>query len=431
MRRARAGPRRWHELLALERDSGAAVGDHDRRRIVAVTETQILSEHRHVGVIRGVEHLGPALAQRGALWGLLIDLGAAGQGGEQLEFAGAGADIVERDGLALDLVALEQPLAAPALQHGRELPADIQRVLQPGMEAEPAGRRILMRGVAGDEDALAVAIAGRDALAPLPMHDRDHLVWEIAAGQAAHVIRRVVAFERFQYREPPGFAAIDADDLAPGAAGIGEAEEARPALVVQLHQRARAEVDIRARGEDAHALVIEIELGRDRAVGAVTADEILRFDDLALAGQPIRHGRAHAVRILLETIETRHVPQGYRGQRAYPLQEDRVVEDLGAAAIRLGGERRMLLGVGRDAHAGQDRPGHAGTIEEVVRPALRPAGAFDLFGDAPAAVQFHAAHGESAHLRHAQRAVAALDQGAWNSGEAELDSERQPDRAAA
>src|SRR6185312_14216628 len=150
------------------------------------------------------------------------------------------------------------------------------------------------------EDALAVAIAGRDALAPLPMHDRDHFVAEIAAGEAAHVIRRVVAFERLQYREPPSLVAVDADDLAPGAVCIGEAEEARPALVVQLHQLARAEIDIGALGEDADAVVIELELGCDRAVGAVAADEILGLDDLALAGIAVSDRRVHAARILLE-----------------------------------------------------------------------------------------------------------------------------------
>ena len=59
------------------------------------------------------------------------------------------------DRASLDLVAVEQRRAAPAVQHGRELPAQIDGIAEPGVEPVPAERRIQVRRVAGQEDAAA------------------------------------------------------------------------------------------------------------------------------------------------------------------------------------------------------------------------------------------------------------------------------------
>ena len=65
------------------------------------------------------------------------------------------------------VVGLQQPLAAPALQCGRQLPTQIRRVLQAHVQAEPAIGRVLVASIAGDEHAiLAVAAGHHDAQVP-------------------------------------------------------------------------------------------------------------------------------------------------------------------------------------------------------------------------------------------------------------------------
>src|SRR5262249_21606557 len=57
------------------------------------------------------------------------------------------------DGAALCIVGSKQLLAAPALQHGGKLPAEIACVLQPGVDAIPTVGRMAVGRIAGDEDA--------------------------------------------------------------------------------------------------------------------------------------------------------------------------------------------------------------------------------------------------------------------------------------
>ena len=93
-------------------------------------------------------------------------------------------DIAGADRLALDAVGIEQAVAAPAFEHGGELPGQIDRVADAGIHAEAAGRRHDVRGVAGDE-AAAVAIMLGDQFAPHPRQHAQNLELEIAADGAA------------------------------------------------------------------------------------------------------------------------------------------------------------------------------------------------------------------------------------------------------
>src|SRR5215467_714661 len=52
---------------------------------------------------------------------------------------------------ALVIVALEQSLAAPAAEHGRQFPAEVECILDAGIHAETAVRRMRVRSVAGKE----------------------------------------------------------------------------------------------------------------------------------------------------------------------------------------------------------------------------------------------------------------------------------------
>src|SRR5689334_3951706 len=60
---------------------------------------------------------------------------------------------VAEDRAALRIVGGEQCISAPALQPCGELPAEIDRILEPVVEPEAAVGRMAVRGVSGDEGA--------------------------------------------------------------------------------------------------------------------------------------------------------------------------------------------------------------------------------------------------------------------------------------
>ena len=119
--------------------------------------------------------------------------------GERLEILGAeigrGARDVARvglldrelaDRLALGLVGVEQLRAGDALEHQRELPGEIVRVVDAGIAAEAAVRRHQMRGVAGQEDAAVLEMA-RHVGGRAPARDAVDLDRQVGnAGAGAH-----------------------------------------------------------------------------------------------------------------------------------------------------------------------------------------------------------------------------------------------------
>ena len=72
-----------------------------------------------------------------------------------LEIAHRLVALADADRAALRLVALEQMRAAPAVMHRGELPAEIGRIADAGVHAEPAIRRHHVHGVARKEHAAA------------------------------------------------------------------------------------------------------------------------------------------------------------------------------------------------------------------------------------------------------------------------------------
>src|SRR5215831_9182464 len=67
-------------------------------------------------------------------------------------------DIANADRAALRLVALEKPRAAPAGNHRRQLPAEVDRVAEAGVEAKPCGRMIEVRRIAREENAAMTVV---------------------------------------------------------------------------------------------------------------------------------------------------------------------------------------------------------------------------------------------------------------------------------
>src|SRR4051812_46833378 len=88
---------------------------------------------------------------------------------------------------ALGLVAREQRRPAPPLVHGGELPAEIDRIADAGVHAEPAIRWHDVHGVAGEEYALAAVALGHEVAASPYAYGED-LEVEIPSHGAAHCL---------------------------------------------------------------------------------------------------------------------------------------------------------------------------------------------------------------------------------------------------
>src|SRR5262249_28648421 len=125
------------------------------------------------------------------------------------------------DGAALCIVGSKQLRAAPALQHGGKLPAQIACVLKPGVDAIPTVGRMAVGRIAGDEDA-AGAIGIRDRKTEIPKADVIELHVELRAGRGIEMLAKVEIV--------PGRAIGDRSVKKPGGAEVHAAKELPVAL---------------------------------------------------------------------------------------------------------------------------------------------------------------------------------------------------------
>lgn len=78
------------------------------------------------------------------------------------------ADDLLADGMALGLVGGQQPVGGSALHSQRELPGQVDTVLDTGVHALGTGRRVDVGGVTSDEDAPLAVPLGQ------PVADPEH-----------------------------------------------------------------------------------------------------------------------------------------------------------------------------------------------------------------------------------------------------------------
>ena len=148
-----------------------------------------------------------------------------------------GDDLAER--LALGMVAVEQRVVGVAAQHGRDLPGQVVNVLHPGVEAEAAGRRHLVRGVAGQEnvaDAIAVGDDGRG----FPRADAEHRDREVRHADAfpdqlgaefrREILRLPAILLGAVNQEAPAVPAVDGEERRAQILLLDEIERGRPVL---------------------------------------------------------------------------------------------------------------------------------------------------------------------------------------------------------
>src|SRR3712207_831898 len=151
-----AGP--GADLMRARRAGPPAGAPDDKRTFV------VRLEAAHLGTI--------ARCARGPF---ALELGAVPSGIEALQELPVGQDrpldeVPRRrseDGAPLGIVAVEQVRPAPALQRGRELPAESARVLEAEIDAMAAIGRMAVRCVPSDEDVpVPVRVGGREAQVP-------------------------------------------------------------------------------------------------------------------------------------------------------------------------------------------------------------------------------------------------------------------------
>lgn len=332
--------------------------------------------------------------------------------------AAAAAQHGPADRVPFGVVGVEQGGSGVAVQHRGQFPAEVGRVLQPGVHALSAGRTVHVRGVPGEED------------------------------PADPVPRRLP------------FVAVEAGHPA-GLAHVVVAAEGEPGDLLHLVQAERRGVrDVAVPVPADHAVVAVAEGGQEGEGLAVRADgeELLRFlaepyvgqddradDRPAREGQPHRptHGAAHPVRpdgvlgaqrlallpagpahregdalaVLRESGHLGVVPQGDPGLLGTPQQQllDLVLRD----------DEQVVEAGGEFAEA----DGEAAEEADVGEP---PSGRLDVLGD-PAGVELLQCAGvqDEGAGEVADLSRALLDEGDGDSGEGEVTGEQEPGRPGA
>src|SRR5690606_11849189 len=124
---------------------------------------------------------------------------------------------------ALGMVAVEQGRSAPAAQYGREFPAEIAGILEAGVDAVSAVRRMAVGGVPCDEDATAaIAVGDRETQVPeadvLEFGREGRANGTMQVGQEVEIVLRGAG--RHGRVEEPRLAEIDAAEKLPVAAKV-------------------------------------------------------------------------------------------------------------------------------------------------------------------------------------------------------------------
>ena len=223
---------------------------------------------------------------------------------------------------AFGLVGVEQPRTAPAGQHGGQLPAQVDRVADPGVEAVPAERGVEVGGVADQEHAPA----------PAPVHQLHPRRPRVGADD----LDRKVASER-PADQPLGVeigrAAVDPErDQPPQPVAVDRPHHPRGLPVEQpgLHRgRVRHGADELPAAEHQAGVgpqrrrpdVPGADLLANDAAGAVRPDHVLGRDRPGLPAG-VAHGGVHrtwAGRV--EVLQAPAQPQVHRRQFGHDLAQ--------------------------------------------------------------------------------------------------------------
>src|SRR5262245_13079509 len=199
----------------------------------------------------------------------------------------------------------EQRAAAPPLQAGRELPAEVGRILEPVVDAVAAVGRVAVSGIAGDEHA-ADLIALGDRHAHVPVADVVVFGLKLQSDdlldQGMDVVGLAIDLVGHRRVEEPALADVDAAEELPVALELRRQHPVgrayREATAERLVQLARAKY-----GEH-HELVVVVAAPLDAdllahdGMAAVAADRVVALQHLPTRPAFLRNGYADAVRVL-------------------------------------------------------------------------------------------------------------------------------------
>src|SRR6516162_6288942 len=150
MRCPRAGTRGGREIFRVVGTRRRTVGHADWRILVTIAELKPSSAEHAANA--GHERLPDALTHLRARSTILLDCRQSIELSVlAIKFRGQ-LHISCTDRAAFGIIGGKQAFLAPALQHGRQLPTEIDRICNTGVHAQGTRRRELMRGVAREED---------------------------------------------------------------------------------------------------------------------------------------------------------------------------------------------------------------------------------------------------------------------------------------
>ena len=165
---------------------------------------------------------------------------------------------------------------------------------------------------------------------------------------------------------------------------------------------------------------------------AVAGDEIARRDLDRFARGEIGRLRHDAVGMLREAVEAAAIAQADAVEFGGRARDDRIEHELRApGALFRAFRRRTLVALARIFVAREKMTGEARAEHDVELVVVGKSGVDDAVLDAPAAAELHRSRRHHRAARQIDAAVALLDQQAFDAAPAEIERERQADRAAA
>ncbi len=249
------------------------------------------------------------------------------------------------DGPALGVVGVQELRIRGAVEDERQLPGEVVGVRDPGVPAEPAGRRHVVRSVPGEEDP-AVLESLRPLGAGVPLLDVLDLERKVGRPERlAHVPGApLVAHVRPDVTVAGAVGMSDrVDDEEAGVSRQREAEEAlerRPEDVddaqIPLAQKrldVGAEVDRDAVGEAGVTAKRDAEPLAHRALAPVRCDDVLRAYAPLLPALALPDDGGHTVVVLVERDQLGGVLES-SAELGCVVAEDRLEPDLGDEQAR-------------------------------------------------------------------------------------------------
>ncbi len=323
-------------------------------------------------------------------------------------------DVVLGDDPAFRFVAVQQRVVGPALQHPRELPAEVVTALQRGVHTGAAARRHAVGGVAGEERAAGTEPV-RELARRVERTDALDARVEVGAGTLAYQRRDA----RFAELRHPFDVLGCGGAVHPSVVGTGGEEQTRrarrrhdvqrvPEFAEELPQR-RAEHHLHSAVHPCPLLHRDAEQSPRRAVRAIRADEVAGAHTARVAGC-VAQRRAHPVGTIVHGNELRSELEAHRRQRCDVATQHRLEPVLRHCARRGRTDHGRLLAT-RIANRvrvplGGECEGRALPEPHVGVDAARE----DLVLEVPGAQQLHRASADHRRAGQRRRLDAPLDE---------------------